>query len=249
MAVNYFILRRYGDCERTFDRIINLEPDQSLLKLEKAVLLVTAKADLTNFQAALDGVPASMKDNQIVARWRFDYAVLARDWTRAKGVLSNSSNEEFPFSRVDALVPRGCLQIWLARVQGDHPRMEGDFAAAHDQLTRKVDSRPENGALLSALGLIDAALGRKQEAISESKRAAEMLPISADALNGPSFVYNLAAVYALTKEANLAFDQLAILVKTPGGVGYGQLKLDPAWDPLRKDPRFDKLLAELAPGE
>jgi hypothetical protein len=74
-----------------------------------------------------------------------------------------------------------------------------------------------------------------------------MLPISVDAYDGSSFVYNLAAVYALTNEANLAFDQLAILVKTPGGLGYGQLKLDPAWDPLRKDPRFDKLLAELAP--
>src|SRR5260221_2653320 len=127
--------------------------------------------------------------------------------------------------------------------------MESDFAAAHDQLTRKVDSRPENGALLSALGLIDAALGRKQEAIQEATRAVEMLPISVDAYNGPSFVCNLAAVYALTNEASFAFDQLAILVKTPGGLGYGQLKLDPAWDPLRKDPRFEKLLAQLAPNQ
>ena len=60
-------------------------------------------------------------------------------------------------------------------------------------------------------------------------------------------MYNLAAVYALTNESSFAFDQLAILVKTPGGIGYGELKLDPTWDPLRKDPRFDKLLAELAP--
>ena len=95
--------------------------------------------------------------------------------------------------------------------------------------------------------LSPAAIGRKQEGIYEAKRAVEMLPISVGAYDGPSFVYNLAAVYALTSEANLAFDQLAIFAKTPGGIGYGELKLDAAWELLRKDPRFDKLLAELAP--
>lgn len=97
------------------------------------------------------------------------------------------------------------------------------------------------------LGLVDAALGRKREGIEEAKRAVEMLPISKDAFEGPSLLYNLAAVYSLTNESSLPFEQLAILVKTVGGVGYGQLKLEPTWDPLRKDPRFDRLLAELAP--
>ena len=121
----------------------------------------------------------------MIRLWRFNYAVLARDWMRARAVLSNSSNEEFHFSEVDAVVPRGCLQIWLARVQGDHPAMEDHFATAHDRLIKKVESRPEDGALLSALGLIDAALGRKQEAIHEAKRAVEILPISVDAYEGP----------------------------------------------------------------
>jgi len=83
------------------------------------------------------------------------------------------------------------------------------------------------------LGLIDGALGRAQEAIKEAKRAVEMLPISEDAWDGPSLVYNLAAVYALTNEPSLAFEQSAILVNSPGGMFYGQLKLDPSWNPLR----------------
>jgi hypothetical protein len=74
-----------------------------------------------------------------------------------------------------------------------------------------------------------------------------MLPISEDAWDGPHLAYNLAAIYALTNEPSLACEQLASLVKVGGGPFYGQLKLDPAWDPLRKDPRFEKLLAELAP--
>jgi hypothetical protein len=74
-----------------------------------------------------------------------------------------------------------------------------------------------------------------------------MLPISKDAVEGAPPVTKLALVYAWTNEPDVAFQQLAISVKTPGGVHYGELKLDPAWDPLRKDPRFDKLLAELVP--
>jgi hypothetical protein len=100
---------------------------------------------------------------------------------------------------------------------------------------------------LSALGVIDAAWGRKQEAIQEARRATEMLPISKDAEGGPSLVTNLALVYAWTNEPALAFQELTVSVNTPGSLLYGELKLDPAWDPLRKDPRFEKLLAELAP--
>src|SRR5271165_683176 len=125
--------------------------------------------------------------------------------------------------------------------------MPADFAAARDQLYRKVEAHPEDSALLSALGLIDGALGRAQEAIKEAKRAVEMLPISEDAWDGPSLLYNLAAVYALTNEPSLAFEQLAILVKTPGALFYGQLRLDPAFDAIRQDLRFEKLLAQISP--
>jgi serine/threonine protein kinase len=84
-------------------------------------------------------------------------------------------------------------------------------------------------------------------AIEEAKRAVAMLPVSEDAVDGPSLLYNLAAVYGMMNEGDLAFQELAVSAKIPGGVSYGDLKLDPCWDPLRNDPRFDKLLAELAP--
>jgi hypothetical protein len=74
-----------------------------------------------------------------------------------------------------------------------------------------------------------------------------MLPLSEDAVDGPPLLINLAVVYAWTNELDLAFQTLEPLVKIPSGVFYGPLKLDPLWDPLRNDSRFDKLLAELAP--
>jgi hypothetical protein len=99
------------------------------------------------------------------------------------------------------------------------------------------------------LAVVDALLNSEEAAISEAKRAVELLPISKDAVDGPLMVVNLAVVYAWTNESDLAFETLDSLAKTPHGIYYGQLKLDPYWDPLRKDPRFEKLLAELAPKE
>jgi tetratricopeptide (TPR) repeat protein len=125
--------------------------------------------------------------------------------------------------------------------------MEGRFAVARDQLNRKVEASLDDASLLSALGLIDATLGRKEEAIAEAKHAIEMLPVSKDAMDGPALMYNLAKVYALANELKQAFHGIAISIKTPGGIYYADLKLGPAFDSLRGDSRYDKLLAQLAP--
>lgn len=182
-----------------------------------------------------------------VVSHEFGYALSARDWTMAKDILSGSTNPELYYFNANGTIPRGCLEIYLAYLQGGRPAMEAEFATGRQQLHRKAQAHPEDASLLSALAVIDAALGRKPEAIQEAKRAVEMLPVSEDAVDGPYPVYNLPAVYSMVNEPDLAFQQLAISVKTPGGATYGTLKLDPCWDPLRKDPPFDKLLAELVP--
>lgn len=92
-----------------------------------------------------------------------------------------------------------------------------------------------------------ALLNNKEAAISEAKRATEILPVSKDALDGPGVLKNLAVVYAWSGELDLAFETLGPLTEVPYGIFYGDLKRDPRWEPLRQDPRYDKLLAELAP--
>jgi tetratricopeptide (TPR) repeat protein len=134
-----------------------------------------------------------------------------------------------------------------SRFQGAISSSEPRFEAARDRLKLKSEQDPVDPGLLSALGMFDAALGRKQEAIEEAKHAVEMVPISRDAEKGPGLVTNLAIVYGWLQEPESAFRELTISVNTPGGVGYGELACDPFWDPLRKDPRFDKLLAQIAP--
>jgi predicted Zn-dependent protease len=122
------------------------------------------------------------------------------------------------------------------------------FGDARDQLYRKVEADPSNPSLMVALARADLALGRKEESIQEGRRAMELRPISEDAYEGPLIVTCVAEVYALTDQPDVAFAQLNVLAKIPcSALSYGNLKTNPAWDPLRKDPRFDKLLAELAP--
>ncbi|MBV8378795.1 MAG: hypothetical protein JO279_17515 [Verrucomicrobia bacterium] len=101
--------------------------------------------------------------------------------------------------------------------------------------------------LLSTLAVVDALLGKKEAAITEARRVAETSPVSKDALTGPGILLNLAVVYAWTNQVDLAFETLAPMGKIPNGIYYGQLKRDAYWEPLKHDPRYKKLLAELAP--
>jgi hypothetical protein len=102
---------------------------------------------------------------------------------------------------------------------------------------------------LSVLGLIDAHLGEKGKAIEEGRTASDMVPITRDAVDGVLLFTNLARIYAVTGEQDLALKQLEIVTKLPGGPTYGELRLAPEWDPLRGDSRFEKIVASLAPKE
>ena len=95
--------------------------------------------------------------------------------------------------------------------------------------------------------MADALLGHKEDAIREGRRAVELLPVTKDSIVGSLLVQYLALIYAWTGEKDLAFEQLAIAARIPGELSYGNLRLRPYWDPLRRDPRFDKIVASLAP--
>ena len=122
------------------------------------------------------------------------------------------------------------------------------FGAAREQLYRKVEADPSNPLLMTALALTDSALGRNEESIREGRRVLEMRPISEDAFEGPVIATNVALVYVWVNRLDLAFEQLNIVIHLPNPrLTYGDLKTNPGWDPLRNDPRFDKVLAELVP--
>jgi hypothetical protein len=97
------------------------------------------------------------------------------------------------------------------------------------------------------LGMADAALGNKEDAIREGRRAVELVPVSKNAIEGALLTRYLAVIYAWTGEKDLAFEQLAVATGIPSFLSYGELRLHPRWDSLRGDPRFEKIVASLAP--
>ena len=133
--------------------------------------------------------------------------------------------------------------------------MKGDAAAAHAAFTQAraaqeqiVQAQPDYGPALCVLGLIDAGLGQKEDALREGRRAIELLPVTKDSVNGAHMIEFFAVIAAWVGEKDLACEQLAIATRLPGcQLSYGQLKLHPIWDPLRGDPRFEKIVASLAP--
>ena len=119
------------------------------------------------------------------------------------------------------------------------------FTTARIEQAKITQAQPNYGPALSMLGLIDAGLGRTEEALREGRRAVELAPVGKDAMTGPIMVEYLAMIAAWVGNKDLAWGQLAVASRAPGGVSYGQLKLMPWWDPLRGDPRFEESLIPL----
>jgi Tfp pilus assembly protein PilF len=124
------------------------------------------------------------------------------------------------------------------------------FTAARAKQEKTVQAEPNYGPAWCVLGVIDAALGRKEDALREGRHAVELLPVEKDPVNGMVMIKYLAMIAAWVGEKDLACEQLATAVRCPTSgldLSYGQLKLMPSWDPLRGDPCFEKIVASLAP--
>ena len=249
-ATTLVITRQFAAAEKIYDRLMELAPEKPMLKVQRAFNVTFMKTGNSSaFQSAVATVPESMAEDRALLSLRLNFALYDRDWLGAKEIIREMKDGEDNgyFAYAALPVPIGCYSILLARLQGEQPEESAEFARTREQLDQKVLNSPGSADLLSQLAVVDALLGKKEKATTEAKRATEMLPLSEDAVDGPPLLINLAVVYAWTSELDLALETLEPLAKIPSGVFYGSLKLDPLWDPLRKDPRFDKLLAELAP--
>jgi hypothetical protein len=135
----------------------------------------------------------------------------------------------------------------VARLKGDETSARAAFMRARAQQEEEIRGHPDTVGLLSELGVIDAGLGRKEEALKEGRRAMELGSSAKDAFTEAYVKMCFAIIGAWTGERELALGQLEAFTKTPAYHTYGNLRLSPMWDPLRGDPRFEKIVASLAP--
>src|SRR5262249_5573833 len=139
---------------------------------------------------------------------------------------------------------RALMEGLIARMTKDEDKARAAFTAARAEQEKIVHAQPNYGLPLCVLGLIDAGLDRKEEALREGRRAVELLPVEKDAINGRLMIEYLAMIAAWVGDKDLACEQLARIIPPPSTVSYGQLKLLPFWDPLRGDPRFERIVEE-----
>jgi tetratricopeptide (TPR) repeat protein len=241
-------LHRYGDAIAIVNRALALEPRSAFLRALPAAIGVEADAKMAPLRATLNAIeaerPASAAE---VANISFQLALRERDPAAAAHALANIPSEGKGTTYYsDIPRPHSWFDGLLAKLRQDAPAAYAAFTVARAETEKLVRAQPGNEQSLSVLALIDAELGEKEKAIQEGRIACNMRPVARDAVDGAGLITNLARIYALTGEKDLALKQLEIVSKIPCGPSYGELRLDLEWDALRGDPRFEKIVASLA---
>src|SRR5262249_3287058 len=234
LSFTYELQRRYRDLDEILDRVLKLVPSDPDTRLARALIDL---ADPRPAHATIEAVVTEDLDAAMTIAERWFY-------------VSMCERDEFGVSRALAVVPaegitedstwspRTYFEAVAARARGDATAGRAAFAAARAEVEKTMRKQPDYAQGLTVLGLIDAGLGRKDDAIREGRRAVELVPVSKDVVDGADFILNLAAIYAWTGEKDLALKELAEAAQLPSSLNYGWLRLHPDWDPLRGDPRF-----------
>src|SRR6266542_1060987 len=244
VASNYSFLRRYAEAKAWLARALAFEPNDADTKVTLAGVDLDWKADTRPLHQMIDSIrgtnPAAPQS--IVNDWLI-CALAERDGTAAKNALIALAENAILFND-NVLFNRAFVEGVIARMTKDDEKARSAFTAARAEQEKIVQAQPNYGPALCVLGLIDAGLGRKEEALREGRRAVELLPVEKDSMNGAHMVKYLAMIAAWIGDNDLACEQLASVIRRPSSLSYGQLKLMPFWDPLRGDPRFEKLVEE-----
>jgi len=237
--------RNFEAADKIFDRGIEAAPESFGSRALKSELAIRWKGDLSVAEKELASVPPGVDPQGLVTLGRVGVLTLQRRFPEALQVIQQF-REETLIGQITAPCPKAFLEGTLYLYQGDKAKAQAAFERARIVAEQLVRESPEDAGRHAMLGQIFARLGQKDAAIAEGKRAVELLPESQDAFDGPGVTAELAQIYAWTGELDQAFGLLNHLLTTPNGITVPILKLDPIWDPLRKDPRFEKL-ASTAP--
>jgi tetratricopeptide (TPR) repeat protein len=252
IALSYQILGRYAEAIAAMDRALAIVPDNAETRAARGLAYLCWKADTGPLHQTIDAILAQGPSaNASAADVWFFCALAERDAAAAERALVALGDN--PCWNEDAIaLSRSFGEGLLARMTKDEARARTAFEAARAQQEKIVQAQPDYGPPLCVLGLIDAALGRKDLALDEGRRAIALMPVEKDVNNGSRVLQFFAITAAWTGDKELALRQLEAGLRAPQAsqmLSYGALKLHPVWDPLRGDPRFEKIVASLAPKE
>jgi tetratricopeptide (TPR) repeat protein len=246
IAHNYKALGRYADEAAILDRALAVEPNHTYTKVARAYVDLDCKANTQPAHQLIDELRAQDPGAlQSIADYWLDCALTERDPAAAASALA-ALGEHSVGSETMKYSPR-FMEGLVARMTKDDAKARSAFTGARIEQEKLVRANPDDAGALCVLGLIDAALGRKEEALREGRRIVELLPLEKDASSGTRMIVCSAKIAAWVGDKDFAWEQLARASRLPNGVSYGDLKLKPWYDPLHGDPCFEKIVNSLTP--
>ena len=246
LSFSYVAQRNFETADKTIDRVIAASPESFQARALKGFLAAQWKGDLSVAEKVFSSIPSETDPNGLMTLARVWILKLKGKFPEALQVLEQFRGETL-FTTTTAPCPKAFLQGEIYLLQADKTKARAQFEHARVVSEELLRQAPADPARHAQHGLILAALDQKQEAIAEGKRAVELLPESEDAFDGPQGTAALAQIFAWTGEYDEAFRLLDHLLNIPNGITVPLLKLDPVWDPLRKDPRFQALIDKYGP--
>ena len=241
LCYSYIALRNFETVDKILDRDIAASPQSFQARALKGYMAVLWKGDLSAAEKVFSSIPPETDPNGLTTWARAWVLMLQRKFPEALQVLQQFRAETL-FTNTTAPCPKAFVEGMIHLLQGEKTKAQPELEHGRVVSEKLLREAPGDPARHAQHGLILATLGQKQEAIAEGKRAVELLPESQDALDGPQGTATLAQIYAWTGEFDEAFRLLDHLLVVPNGLTVPMLKLDPAWDPLRKDPRYQTLI-------
>jgi serine/threonine-protein kinase len=245
LALNYVAQRDFKTADKILDQGLVAEPQSFGLRGMKAGLAIIANGDVGFAENQLSFLPPEYDPDGYVTSARVWVLTLKRKFADALQMAQQFRGETLKYPDF-GLCPKASLEGRLYRYQDDKVKAQAAFERARTVAEQLVRDASEDPGRHAELGVVLAGLGRKEDAINEGKKAVELLPESKDAVDGPKTTAALAQIYAWVGEQDEAFRLIDHLLTVPNGLTVPLLKLDPVWDPLRKDPRFHALIDKYA---
>jgi tetratricopeptide (TPR) repeat protein len=236
------LMRNYPEALRYFNRAISLAPDLPDPYVIKASLYLCWEGGTEKARAVVEEALKNIRspEESSIVNLLITLDEYEGNYQKALDRLSSCKLEAFSNQMV--FIPKAQLYAQINGLMGNKELEQAQYESAASILETRIQQQPDDARFHSALGIAYAGLGRKQDAIREGKLAVELLPVNKDAWRGTSRVRDLARIYVMVGEFDLAIDQIEFLLSIPGKLSIPLLRLDPVWAPLREHPRFRKLL-------
>ena len=246
LADTYVLQRRFPEAVQTYERVVEAGERTPIVQFRQASATFNSTANSKPLREVLAKSPEmDVAGGQTPVRVLF--ALIDGNYAEADRILAASPRQDFQDIDFSFYFPKAWFEGLIARTKGDSERAIAAYSAARTILEQRLVIKPEHARTIAVLAQVDAALGRKELAIREAEHAVELMPISRDIYDGVLVLEGLAQVYTWSNERDRAIELLQKLVKMPGYINYALLKLHPMWNPLRGDPRFEAIVASLAP--